>query len=282
MVVKSSTTRPMVVCYPPDDVPMIEDPKRPGHFKPDVTWLITEDDTPVDGRFSELQMQLLTEPLGASWFDADGKKKQFVAMSNVGLFYLPTEPPLVPDVMLSVGVTYPGNIHEKAFRSYFVWEYPKVPDAVVEIVSNREGGEDTRKLRLYPRIGIPWYIIFDPEQHLASETLRIYHRNGDEYEKVEDRYFPDIGLGIAYWEGLYVDWTNGWIRWCYEDGTLVPTGEERAEQEKQRAEQEKQRAEQEKQRAEQEKQRAEQEKQRADKLAAKLRGLGIDPSVNGS
>jgi hypothetical protein len=51
---------------------------------------------------------------------------------------------------------------------------------------------------------------------------------------------------------------------------------QRAEQESQRAEQESQRAEQESQRAEQESQRAEQERQRADRLAAKLKALGID------
>jgi hypothetical protein len=139
---------------------------------PDTSRIQTEDDTPVDGRFSEKQMRLLTEPLISSWLDPQGKKKVFAAMANVGLFYSPTEPPLVPDVMLSVGVGYPGDIHKKEFRSYFVWEYGKVPDVVIEIVSNREGGEDSRKLELYARIGINWYVLFDPEQHLSRGTLR--------------------------------------------------------------------------------------------------------------
>ncbi len=51
-----------------------------------------------------------------------------------------------------------------------------------------------------------------------------------------------------------------------------------AGREKQRAEQAVQVAEQEKQRAKEEKRRAEQEKRRADRLAAKLRELGIDPT----
>ena len=57
----------------------------------------------------------------------------------------------------------------------------------------------------------------------------------------------------------------------------APMKKQRAEQEKQRAEQEKQRAEQEKQPRRAGKTSAEQEKQLADKLAAKLRALGITP-----
>lgn len=54
-----------------------------------------------------------------------------------------------------------------------------------------------------------------------------------------------------------------WLRWCYQDGTVLATGDERAEQERQRAEQEKQRA--------------EQAEQRAQLLAERLRSMGIDP-----
>jgi hypothetical protein len=42
-----------------------------------------------------------------------------------------------------------------------------------------------------------------------------------------------------------------WLRWCDVNGVIVPTGEERAEQERGRAE----------------------------KLAAKLRALGVDPDA---
>ncbi len=55
------------------------------------------------------------------------------------------------------------------------------------------------------------------------------------------------------------------------------TAEQRAEQERQRAEQERQRAEQERQRAEQERQQRATAEERAERLAARLRELGIDP-----
>jgi hypothetical protein len=247
MVVKSETTRPMVVCYPPDNVPMIEDPKRPGEFKPDVTWLITEDDTPVDGILSERQMRLLADPLTSSWVDSDGKKKQFVVMVNVGLFHSASEPPVLPDMLLSMGVSLPENVSIKQKSCYFFWEYDnKAPDVVFEIVSNREGGEDTRKLELYARIGVPWYVIFDPQHHLSADDLRVYRHVRKKYRLVKERFFPEVGLGITLWEGRNIDLYDRWLRWCYADGTLLPTGEEQRE--------------------------------RADSLAAKLRARGIDPS----
>jgi Uma2 family endonuclease len=54
---------------------------------------------------------------------------------------------------------------------------------------------------------------------------------------------------------------------------------QRAEEERQRAEEERQRAEEERQRAEEERQRAEEERQRADRLAARLRALGIEDDL---
>ena len=54
----------------------------------------------------------------------------------------------------------------KSHRSYFVWEYGKVPDVVIEVVSNREGGEDSDKLAAYAQIKIGYYVIFDPERML--------------------------------------------------------------------------------------------------------------------
>ena len=35
----------------------------------------------------------------------------------------------------------------------FVWEFDKPPEVVIEIVANHEGGEDTRKLDIYAKIG---------------------------------------------------------------------------------------------------------------------------------
>jgi hypothetical protein len=255
---------------------------------PDVTQIVTEDDAPVDNFPSEKQQRLLVETLYASWEgppadqeDASrdagqSSPRPFVAAANVGLFLTPKSDPLVPDVLVSLDVTLHEDIWAKEHRSYFVWEIGKTPDVVIEIVSNREGGELDRKRRGYARMKIPYYVVYDPARQLGPKALHVLELRGHLYVAVEP-WFDALNLGLVEWHGEYEGMQGTWLRWKRRDGSLVPTGAERAESEKQRAESEKQRAESEKQRAESEKQRAESEKQRADRLAEKLRALGIDP-----
>jgi hypothetical protein len=288
MVVKISTDRPMVACYRPGDVPMIEDPDNPGTLIPDDTWLITQDDTPVDGKYTEKEMRLLTHPLYANWEGPDGDGA-YLALANVGLFFEPTKPPLVPDIMLSVRVTEPTPLKgQRIVQSYFVWRYKKLPEVVIEVVSNRKGGEDTRKLKSYAQIGIRWYVIFDPEKKLSEEVLRIYKLRNGRLQRTQTWFFKEVGLGLTLWSGDFEKrHSDRWLRWCDKDGTPIPCGEETAQAERSHAKRERRRADQEKHRADQEKHRADQEKHRADqekrlreKLAAKLRALGVDPTVD--
>jgi hypothetical protein len=73
-----------------------------------------------------------------------------------------------------------------------------------------------------------------------------------------------IGLGLTLWEGQFEEEvTRLWLRWCDREGTVIPTGAERAEAESQRAEAESQAR--------------EIERLRADRLADRLRSMGINP-----
>ena len=125
----------------------------PVELYPVVDHLVTEDDAPVDNVFSEKQQRLLTEPLHSSW-TAAGQPRPFVAMANVGLFSDVHRPALVPDALLSLDVELPADVHPKRHRSYFLWEYGKAPDVVVEVVSNREGGEDTVLAEQLRQLGV--------------------------------------------------------------------------------------------------------------------------------
>jgi Uma2 family endonuclease len=225
----------------------------------DVDDLVTEDDTPVDNWFSEKQQRLLTEPLYSSWrgpLSETGEPRSFVAAANVGLFFARNKPPLVPDVFLSLDVEIPENWHEKRHRSYFFWEFGKAPEIVIEIVSNREGGEDTNKLREYGRIAVGYYVIFDPLRQLSDEVLRVYELTFRRYRQRPDFRLPELDLSLTLWNGVYEDKPGEWLRWCDASGNLIPTGAERAE----RAEE-----------------RAATAEERAARLAAKLRELGADP-----
>ena len=119
---------------------------------PDMSHIITEDDEPVDNLFSDKQQHLLVEPLYSGWHSG----QPFLANANVGVFPALHGSPLVPDMFLSLGVETPReDIWKKENRSYFFWIYGKPPDAVVEVVSNREGGEGDHKVNAYARMAYP-------------------------------------------------------------------------------------------------------------------------------
>jgi Uma2 family endonuclease len=250
---------------------------------PEIESLITEDDTPVDNLPSEKQQRLLTEPLYSAWA-GPGEGRPFLAAANVGIFYLARNPAIVPDMFLSLDVQVAEEWWRKEHRSYFLWEFGKPPELALEIVSNTEGREDDAKKQIYARMRIGYYVIYDPLRQVMPEVLTIYRLRDFVYERQETTQFPLLKLGLTLWEGTFEGKHDTWLRWTDEHEVLIPTGKERAEQERQRVEQERQRAEQERQRAEQERQRAEQaelllaqERDRAERLAALLRRAGIDP-----
>ena len=225
----------------------------------DVEDIITEDETPVDNIFSEKQQRLLAEVLYTSWpgpMDENEQPRPFLVAANVGIFPSLHRPPLVPDVFLSLDVSVPENWYEKRHRTYFFWEFGKPPDVVIEIVSNRKGNEAGSKLREYALMGIPYYVLFDPTAQLSEEALRVFELRPRNFQRSADDFLPSIGLGVCLWEGSYEGKYAVWLRWCDQDGNVIPTGKERAEQEAQRAEQ---------------------EANRSARLAARLRELGIDP-----
>ncbi|MBD0393249.1 MAG: Uma2 family endonuclease, partial [Microcoleus sp. C1-bin4] len=67
---------------------------------------------------------------------------------------------------------------------------------------------------------------------------------------------PQLGVELGIWQGEYDEMNLPWLRWWDSEGNLLLIGEERAREAHLRAEE---------------------EKQRADRLAAKLREMGINP-----
>lgn len=233
---------------------------------PDVSHLITETEEPVDNITSEKQMRLLTEPLYSSWSglaDEQGQPRPFAVFANVGLYFSLREDALVPDVMLSLDVQVPDNTSEKPHRTYLCWEYGKVPDVVIEIVSNRRGNEDGSKMYDYARGRVEYYVIYDPDAWLSDEVLRVYELQGRRYVRRNDFQLPDTGLALTLWQGEFEGNTRGWLRWCDAQGNLIATGAERAEVAEERAEVAEERA--------------ATAEEKAARLAAKLRELGLDP-----
>ena len=88
-------------------------------------------------------------------------------------------------------------------------------------------------------------------QSLWTPNTRVYELNVRGYHLRHDQQLSEVGLVLTLWAGVFEGKQTEWLRWCTLDGTLIPTGAERAEQERTRAE----------------------------RLAAQLRALGIEPEV---
>ena len=161
--------------------PLISGPEMYPNLPPDaairlaeaVEQLSTEDNQPVDNILSERLMHLLTEILNLSWkpLTATGAVRTFLALANVGLFYKAREKAIVPDVMLSMDVELPSGFRTKSDLTYFTWDYGKVPEVAIEIVSPTSGSEDAEKLHRYEYIGVEYYAVFDPLQVLSENVL---------------------------------------------------------------------------------------------------------------
>lgn len=266
---------PLLPPKPPEigsDKAFVLDPEE----VPNIDDLVIQDDEPVDNVFVEKQQRLLTEPLYSSW-PGPGHGRSFKVLANVGLFYAWKQPPVVPDVMLALDVPADVDLSKKENRSYFMWVMAKRPDVVIEIVSDRRGGEDTEKLNLYAQIGVVYYVIFDPEQHLSSEVLRIHRLDGTRFLPLPSGQMEEVGLGLVLWEGEFEGQHARWLRWCDAAGRPIPTGFERAEAERRAKEIAEQQLNSERDRVLAERREKEEAKARAQKLAEQLRALGIEP-----
>lgn len=195
---------------------------------PDFENLVTEDDEPVDNMPSEKQQRLLTEPLYSSW-GGPGAGRLFLAAANVGVFHQARNPAIVPDMFLSLDVQVAENWRDKAHRSYFVWEFGKPPDLVVEVVSNRRGNEDGAKKHTYARMRVGYYVIHDPLRQVMPDVLTVYRLHELVYERQAEARFPVLKLGLTLWDGVFEGVPSTWLRWTDEHDVLIPTGKERAD-----------------------------------------------------
>lgn len=261
----------------------------------DLTNLITEDDEPVDNIPSSKQQRIFVEPL----YSSSKLRRPFLADSNIAIYATPRANPIVPDMFLSMDVQVADDWWQKQNRSYLMWEFNKPPEVVIEIVSNNKGKEGEEKLHDYAELGVLYYVIYDPQEILTDDIIRVYQLVAGEYLLRPDYRLAEVGLSLNLWYGEFEGKTQLWLRWFELPGNLIPTGAERAQQEQQRAERERQRAEQAEAHAQQEAQRAQQaeadvqqarqraeqaeadaqtERKKVERLMAQLRALGVEPN----
>jgi Uma2 family endonuclease len=155
--------------------------------------------------------------------------------------------------------------------SYVMWQEVVAPFLVVELLSPGTEDEDLGKtLRVVDRpptkwqvyeqiLRLPYYAIFDR----YTDIFRLFRLVATQYKEVDlvdKRYwFEELGLGLGLWTGSYEGFDRPWLRWYNESG-WIPTPQEQAEA----------------QRANLAETRAAEAERRADRLAARLRELGLE------
>lgn len=209
------------------------------------------DNTPVDNELQILVPTLLRAILNWLW----GDRNDWFFGVNMGIFHTTGTNhriPIVPDGFLSLGVERRREPYGR--KSYVVWEENGiVPRFVLEFVSQTYGGEYHEKISDYARLGVLYYAIYNPQFHRRDkhDPFEMYRLINGEYVRQtgEPIWMPEIGLGIGREIGIYENWRREWLYWYNQAGMRFLTPDEVAQQERQRAE----------------------------RLAERLRAMGIDP-----
>lgn len=165
-------------------------------------------------------------------------------------------------------------------RSYVVWQEGRVPDIVVELLSEGTEPEDLdqkkrageasppTKWEVYERIlGVPYYVAFDRADRLPL----VFRLEEGRYRPLavgaEPVWLEGLGLALGPWSGRYQNGAGLWLRWFDQDGHLIPTQEEQVQSERRAAKAMRLRA-------EAERRRAEAAERRVAELEARLQALG--------
>jgi Uma2 family endonuclease len=234
-------------------------------YLPSADELPDSDETPVDNELQELIPGLLKAILLILW----AERMDWFFGIDMGIYYHPEEPAIVPDGFLSLGVE---RFYDEELRpSYVLWDENVVPILALEVVSQTYRKEYTEKLADYQDLGILYYIIYSSRRR-RKPRLEVHKLVNGKYELQSGNpvWMPEIGLGIGYERGNYSGVTREWLYWYDAEGKRYLTPEEQVKQESQRALQAQQQA-------LQAQQQALQAQQRVEQLAQRLRELGVDP-----
>ncbi len=224
---------------------------NPLHCLPSAEDLPDSDDTPVDNELQDLVPSLLKAILAVIW----ANRWDWFFGVDMGIYYHPDEPAIVPDGFLSLGVQ--RFIDEDLRLSYVIWEENVAPILALEVVSHKRRGEYTTKKKLYMELKVLYYVIYNPHRR-KKPSLEVYRLVDGEYvlQQGNPVWLAEVGLGIGTERGIYQGVTREWLYWYDERDQRLLTPEERIQQ------------------AETRQLEAE---QRAERLAQQLRSLGVDP-----
>jgi Uma2 family endonuclease len=217
-------------------------------YWPSAEELPDSDDIPVDNELQELIPTLLKSILLMAW----SERMDWFFGIDMGIYYHPDKPPIVPDGFLSLGVE---RFYDEELRpSYVLWDENVIPTLTLEVVSQNYRGEYSRKKEQYAELGILYYVIYSSRRR-KKPRLEVHKLVNGTYQLQSGNpvWLPEIDLGIGAERGTYGGITREWLYWYDSEGKRLLTPEERTQQ----------------------------AEQRVQILAERLRSLGIDPDTLG-
>ena len=215
-----------------------------------------DDGIPMETQRHKLQMDILLDTL-QPWLD---QREDGYMGGNMFIYFsmeqVRNKDFRGPDFFAVLGVPKTER------KSWVVWEEGKAPNIVIELLSESTRNEDkTRKKEIYQnQMRVPEYFWYDP---FNPDDWAGFYLNGSEYQPLtreqRDRYLSQqLDLALVRWSGVYKGVEALWLRWETPQGELLPTEQELRMQAQQQAQQ---------------------AQEKNEKLAAKLRELGIDPNT---
>jgi len=246
------------------------------------------DEPGLPDEFHDLQPQLLSRTLQLKDYAADSR----FTGTDINVYYdlNHTGWHKRPDWFLAVDVPRIYDESQQPRSSYVVWQEQRVPTVVVEFLSlnteRRDLGRfyskadkifDEEMLRQNPAsvpklltaeeraskttppdkftvyeqyLKVPHYLVYSR----YTSRLRYFKHNGLRYEEQAVRsaesplvWLEDLSIGLTLWEDYFEGLPGPWLRWCDQEGNLILTDTEQAQA-------------------------------NAERLANKLKELGIDPN----
>lgn len=224
---------------------------------PDHTQLPESDGTFVKNLQEHPQSILLTDSIEPI-LQKIHPNGQYCIGQDSGIYWRMTEPPErgaeAPDWFYVPNV--PPTLNGLVRRSYVLWQEYVAPLIVLEFVSGN-GAEErdktpiTGKFWVYEQaIRVPFYGIYE----VKKASVELYQLVQGHYELLpanERGHYPleAMGVELGIWQGRYQNLELPWLRWWDNQGNLLLTGWEQTQLAEARAE----------------------------RLAAKLRELGVNP-----
>jgi Uma2 family endonuclease len=226
---------------------------------PDHTQLPESDGTFVKNFQEHPQSLLLTSSISPV-LDKLHPDSRYCIGQDCGIYWRLTDPPErgaeAPDWFYVPNV--PPLLNGVGRRSYVLWKEVIAPLIAIEFVSGNGSeerdatspfvgeGSKAGKFWVYEQaIRIPYYAIYEVEK----SAVEVYELVGQRYHPIEPNErghyaISPMGVELGIWQGKVGNQVLPWLRWWDSAGNLLLTGDERA-----------------------------------DRLAAKLREMGVDPDT---